>query len=229
MGRIKRRYRRRRIRSGFRRIFLWVKMAFNRIWQVLEKPFTIIKLFLGIIYDVISWLLKRLIGNIVWGFRNHDKESILMDTFIAVFSLVIAVIFPVLYIPWFGLNAGFAIVVVIYILFVLLAVFKPVIGISLFLLLFFCIFGLVCTSDREEEATGGAKSKSAYGGNTGNRRYYGYGSRTVNIFSGMSENEARCKYRKLMKELHPDNNKDADPEECRRVNAAYEEYKRHLA
>ncbi len=38
--------------------------------------------------------------------------------------------------------------------------------------------------------------------------------------------EAKRKYRQLMKELHPDNNDAADTEECSRINAAYEEYKK---
>ncbi len=48
--------------------------------------------------------------------------------------------------------------------------------------------------------------------------------KNTNIFAGLSPEEARRLYRKLMKELHPDNGGDLD--KCRKINTDYDKYKK---
>ncbi len=136
--------------------------------------------------------------------------------------LILMLTYPLWYIWLNGFDMPLLCGTLIDLTFILLFVFKPALGIAFVIFIFLiCIkWGRIGYKEMLEKEAEYEKS----------RRYSSYGYEkyikhmTSNIFSGLSPEEARRKYRRLMKEMHPDNN--GDPDKCRKINAEYDSYKK---
>lgn len=98
-----------------------------------------------------------------------------------------------------------------------LAVFKPIIFWILMVIFSVCDIAAAIYMTRSESTSKGENSEKD------NAEYRSTEGRKIPFFDGMTVEEAKKEYRKLMKQYHPDN-VNGDAEMSKRVSAAYSQF-----
>lgn len=137
--------------------------------------------------------------------------------------LILMLTYPFWYLWIHSFDGPFICGTVIDLICILLFILKPVAGIAFVGFIFLICIRWGCIGykemlEKEAEFERDKKNKKAHRNTIRNP--------DLNIFFGLNSEEARRKYRKLMKEFHPDNGGDID--KCRKLNTDYDKYKKKL-
>lgn len=150
--------------------------------------------------------MKKLLKNILW------------TMFYIVFCPVYAVFESIKYIVTGKNIVGKIAIVASYAGVIALALIKP--------LVFWIVLGLIILLDFTAAifmTKSGTSNKSNESGN-GNEEYHSEQGNKVSFFDGLTVEEAKKEYRKLMKMYHPDNS-NGDEEMSKKISAAYDQYR----